>query len=455
MGSVFPLTPDQLALFPSYLAEYKRAGLLTETIDPARAALAVKEAYRCAGRREPSLFLFLSSPLAGMIAAYLISDAKNWRAVTEVARGMAGSGSARVEAFRAQIPPASLRDWPLVVWVTVLTQLSAALVYRPDRARWAEILLPEGAGPSLASAIKEEPRTRFWREVALETRGGWPDCWDQLWASVPAGAFGEMRTHMTRVDAGIWSPVQSELWETLAGIEAQARADARESAFAAEEAWAHSHGCGYGSQDADWLSWFAFWSKEAGLKCGRQLYGLRAVNGACGWWWPFENVCVVTDRPAEIYLDVEGRLHNATGPAIRYRDGFGVYAWKGRRVEREVLLGAVTVERIEEERNAEIRRILVERYGASAYVRDAGAVEVASDEYGTLYRKDQEGDEPIFVVKVICPTTGHEYFLGVDPAAYGGSAALSARAAVASTWRRGDGSLAFKSPADYSPEVET
>ena len=72
-----------------------------------------------------------------------------------------------------------------------------------------------------------------------------------------------------------------------------------------------------------------------------------------------------------------------------------------------------------------------------------------------LYRKEQEGDEPIYAVKVICATTGNEYFLGVDPAAYGGKAGTNAWAAVASTWRRGDNSLAFRSPEEYSPEVET
>jgi hypothetical protein len=215
------------------------------------------------------------------------------------------------------------------------------------------------------------------------------------------------------------------------------------------------HCCGYGSQDADWLSWFAFWAKEAGLRCGRQLYGLRAVNEECGWWWPFERACVVSDRPSEIHLDSRERLHRADSPAIRYRDGFAVYAWSGRRVERSVILDAVTVERIEAERNAEVRRILVERYGAQRYVRDAGATEVAVDEWGVLYRKDQEGDEPIYVVKVVCATTGNEYYLGVDPEAYGGRAGSSARAAVASTWRKADNSLAFRSPEEYSPDVQT
>jgi hypothetical protein len=435
MGSGFSLSPEQLALFPSYIADYKRVGLLTETIDPKRAVLAVKMAYRCAGRREPSFFIFLSSPLAGMIGAYLISEPEAWRMMTR------------------KIAPAGLSGWPLEVWTAIVYQLALFLSSRDRRVWGGESFLVDGAGASLAMALKEEPRTRFWREVVVETRGEWPANWDALWASVAPHTFQEMRIHIARVDTGIWSPIQNEIWETLAAIEVDSAPTP--FFFPAERVWALSHACGYGSQDADWLSWFAFWSKEAGLKCGRQLYGLRAVNEACGWWWPFENVCIVTDRPAEIHFDAADRLHSAAAPALRYRDGFGVYAWRGRRVERGVVAEPVTVGRIERERNAEIRRILVERYGAPNYVRDAGATEIAADEWGVLYRKDQEGDEPIYVVKVICATTGQDYFLGVDPAAYGGRAGMNARAAVASTWRRGDNSLAFKSPEEYSPEVET
>jgi hypothetical protein len=452
-GFSLSLSPEQLALFPSYIGNYKRMGLLTETIDPERAALALKEAYRCAGKREPSLFLFFPSPLAGMIAAYLISNPESWKRMTVAA---VCEGLEAIETLR-ESAPADLADWPLAVWTSITAQLATVLAYRPDRARWDEILLPEGVGASLATAIKEDPRTRFWKEMPEETRGGWPGNWDALWASVGPNTFQEMRAHITQVDVGIWSPVQNEIWETLLAIEQETlnRNGGGGIAFSAERAWVQSHGCGYGSQDADWLSWFAFWSKEMALKCGRQLYGLRAVNETCGWWWPFENVCIVTDRPAAIHFDAEGRLHSAAVPALLYRDGFGVYAWKGRRVERGVLMEPVTVERIEAERNAEIRRILVERYGASNYVRDAGATEIAADEWGVLYRKDQEGDEPIYVVKVICTTTGNEYFLGVDPEAYGGRAGTNVRAAVASTWRRRDNSLAFKSPEEYSPEVET
>ncbi len=175
----------------------------------------------------------------------------------------------------------------------------------------------------------------------------------------------------------------------------------------------------------------------------------------CGWWWPFSRAVIITDRPCALHFDAMNRGHNADGPAILYRDGFAVYMWHGRRVDKSVICDPVTIERIDKEANAEIRRILIERYGSTKYVKDSGSVLVHADDFGTLYRKDEPGDDSIYAVNVICPTTGREYMLGVDPESYDGLAGKNAKAAVASTWRLDSGELAFKRPEEYAPLVET
>ena len=79
-----------------------------------------------------------------------------------------------------------------------------------------------------------------------------------------------------------------------------------------------------------------------------------------------------------------------------------------------------------------------------------------TDDFGTLYRKEQAGDEPIYAVNVICPTTGREYFIGIDPKAYGGRAGKEAKAAVASTWRDDETKeLVFAAPEEYCWDQHT
>ena len=107
---------------------------------------------------------------------------------------------------------------------------------------------------------------------------------------------------------------------------------------------------------------------------------------------------------------------------------------------------------IENERNIEIRRVKINRYGQERYLLDSDARIVAEDDFGILYRKTFFDDEPLMMVKVVNSTpepdgTFKDYFLRVDPNAYGGL--KTARAAVASTWRHKDGSLVFENPEDY------
>lgn len=84
------------------------------------------------------------------------------------------------------------------------------------------------------------------------------------------------------------------------------------------------------------------------------------IAKTCMWWWPFTKVCIVSDRPAAIVLDEQERLHNETGPAIAFRDGYGVYAWRDITVPKEWIENrdsldtatALAVENVEQRRAA-------------------------------------------------------------------------------------------------------
>lgn len=75
---------------------------------------------------------------------------------------------------------------------------------------------------------------------------------------------------------------------------------------------------------------------------------------------------------------------------------------------------------IDGERNAEVRRVMIERIGLERYILESGAKEVARDDVGVLYRKEQVEDEPILTVKVRNNTpepdgSVKDYFLRVPP----------------------------------------
>ena len=81
------------------------------------------------------------------------------------------------------------------------------------------------------------------------------------------------------------------------------------------------------------MGFYDFFRRHFGL--AEKASGLAEVTQTCGWVWPFSSAVIITDRPSVIAFDGEKRLHCGTGPAIKYRDGFAVYAWHGTRIPAE------------------------------------------------------------------------------------------------------------------------
>jgi hypothetical protein len=129
----------------------------------------------------------------------------------------------------------------------------------------------------------------------------------------------------------------------------------------------------FGQHDAHWVARFAQLTRVS--PAARAQFGLWAeITRSCGWWWPREGRCVIAERPSAIRLednDGETRLHCADGPAVLFRDGWAVYAWHGTRVPSWVIENP-TVELVAAERNIEVRRCAIERWGWAEFIAEAG-----------------------------------------------------------------------------------
>ncbi|MFF0528108.1 DUF6745 domain-containing protein [Nocardia amikacinitolerans] len=170
-----------------------------------------------------------------------------------------------------------------------------------------------------------------------------------------------------------------------------------------------------GQHDAAWLSAF-------GTEPGEPLAAAASVAREAGWWWPYEKIAVISERPTALHRDEAGRLDNGDGPALAYADGFALFAWRGMPIPAEFLddLRALTPERIRAEENAELRRVMLEYYGYDRYLDESGARPIHRDETGVLWRIELDGDEDVVMVEVINSTpepdgTSRTYWLRVPP----------------------------------------
>lgn len=122
--------------------------------------------------------------------------------------------------------------------------------------------------------------------------------------------------------------------------------------------------------------------------------------------------------------------------------------WRGVPVTAQVAFFPETLKGpdILAERNAEVRRVMIERVGFEKFAREVKAQVLDSDtDRGgerKLLRIPLENDEPIVLVSLICPSTSRQYLVRVPPDT------KTCHQAVA--WTAG-----FDEPAAYAPLQET
>jgi hypothetical protein len=140
------------------------------------------------------------------------------------------------------------------------------------------------------------------------------------------------------------------------------------------------------------------------------------------WWFPYDGIVLCSERHNILSVDDQGRLHSNNGQSVGYTDGWGLWSWHGVNVSREIIESPdnITVKQIESEQNAEVRRVMIERYGQALYLQDSGAKLLHQDNLGKLWSKEVLNDEPIVMVEVQNSTpepdgTFKNYFLRVPP----------------------------------------
>ncbi|MEO3784470.1 DUF6745 domain-containing protein [Actinocorallia sp. B10E7] len=349
--------------------------------DRPRAEAGVRAAYTAAGLTPPARFLWVSSPAAGALLSVLLRPDRSALRVVLLAApslrsllpaepsALLGPASATSSGGPGQDAPRSMESW--LSWLSETT-----------------------AGASVRESVRTSPweRERAAAHAELGPRG-----WAEAWSRTGAFTWDRVNELVTRLRRAIGALGDPE--DPHGPLLRAATLDAV-----------------LGQHDAPWLELFA------SLGRSQPLHGLAEVAASAGWWWPYENLVILSERPAELHRDEPGRLHNGAGPALAYPDGFALHAWRGMPIPPGFLetLSGLTAHRILDEENAELRRVMLEHFGYDDYLREVGARPLHKDETGVLWRIDLPGDEPVVMVEVINSTpepdgTYRTYYLRVPP----------------------------------------
>ena len=398
------LSAQQLALLADVRDQWLAVGLAAASADRPQAERGARLAYQAAGLPVPPLVLWLRSPLEGVLG------------LTTLRR--------------------KFQRLPLRHLNPVQNQL----------------------GPRVKSNVDDQIKNRVGDQVEHQVLD---QVWDQVSSverEIRTKVGGQLRDQITDQDEGLPTDLTDQVRKQVEDqIEAQVghrqadhllghrrRLAGREDLHAATL---------LGQHDAVQLAFYdAF--RRLGIGAADRLEGLMAVARAAGWWWAFRGLVVLTERPCHLHRDREGRLHGDSGPALLYPDGFGIWAWHGVRVPREVIERRLEPGRIARESNVEVHRVMIERYGLERYLRAVDATkldEVHEPPFpglldARLWRAEIVGDEPLCMVELVNSTpepdgSARSYMLRVPPDVQ------TAHQAVAWTWGMAEH--------EYHPAVES
>jgi uncharacterized protein DUF6745 len=104
---------------------------------------------------------------------------------------------------------------------------------------------------------------------------------------------------------------------------------------------------------------------------------------------PYAEEVFVIRPPVYVRRNEQGAIHCEDDFAIKYRNGDGVCAWRGTRVESYIIMEPekITMEDIDKTRdNVEIRQLKIEKFGRGRWLTEQNATMVDVDTRGNITR---------------------------------------------------------------------
>ncbi len=387
MSKIEKLTAAQTAKLAEYRDEWIAIGLSTAPADREKSEAAIVAAYAIA-KLPPPKIVWCGSPLSQGLTRAIILDQ---------------SVAASVRASVRDSVGASVRD------------LIGASVSNP---------VMDSITASVGASVRDSVRASVNESICDMV-------WDPVWASVWASVRASVRAS---VWVSVWNSVGDSVWRSVGDSLGYELMDSiGDSVWDAcwdigtdslSESISDSVSqSGYGQHDAGWLALCAYFRDVVGLtEQVAPLAGLIEQARHSGWYLAHEKICWISERHNLLCRDERGRLHNLSGPAVAYPDGWAIYAVHGVRVPATIIEHPerITADKILAQQNTEVQRVMLEVMGHDRFLSDAEAKPISTDSAGELFRIDLPYDEELVLVRVVNATAEpngefKRYILRVPP----------------------------------------
>ena len=423
MNQINKLTPEQESLIPAFQDKWRAITLSTQPIDYEKAKVAVKSVYAAMGKKEPEI-RFFSSPnaikfetlvqdphqLAQQLGAPLLMMPLSLELLEQLPNQNKHLQELWVELQQKWQPSEQAQSLQSIF--PVMNALIQELGRDLSQQEWDKL-------SQLQEQLREQFLKDLWEQQQEQMR-------EQL-SKQPGGDF------LLQLGDSLWSQLGEPLWKNLGEPIVNEIAN---QPFIQE--WGQEFkqlstpwlqivdGIGFGYSilrpniDISYVDQIDFCISV--LKCEhdqKKWSALQSLITDCGWVFPFEKICIVCDRPTKLSFDDQSRLHAEGEAAIQFSDSYSLYAYQGVNLPEKygrLHPNQWRAEWLLSEHNAELRRVLIQGIGYGRICQELNAIELDSwREYTLLLISSNIDVEPIYLLKMTCPSTGHIHALRVPP----------------------------------------
>ena len=415
MLQIEDLTATQTGQLQAYRDRWWQKLTSTQTLDRVKAEAAVGRAYEAVGLRVPEIHFF-AGPLEfrnDLQSQPLSQRLSEWGAPIV----QFPLGKRLADELRGQLSPA--------LWVDLVEQLNAMGLAEFSLAMYSAVFGPvvtEFAGTQEPVSL-HQPFTEDWlAQIADHQWQAQGQFWKEELRRQPGGDW------LVSMGESLWDLAQPlNQWvddEVMTPLREDPLIQELETGVRQIVGFFSLFGLGFEALEVSSTEFYAVL-----LDYGHDVLGcsldesrwaaLRSLYTDCGPILTFDKACVVFERPTTLSFDQEGRMHGEGEPAIAFDDGYGQYCFQG--VHLPPKYGAVhpnlwKADWILQEPNAEFRRILIVGIGYSRICQELDAVVLDTWREYTLLRIDQPIDlEPVFLLKMTCPSTNSIHATRVPP----------------------------------------
>jgi len=290
------LTKAQIARIPEYVEKWYRIAHSTQPADRGMAQEALRLLYADAGLEPPTEFLWMDSPLHG---ARMSVDTYDFVGVHD---------NFEWPDYDTDEGPLHQLASPYIL--NFLAREIGGKVQTPQASCPQGESLCNAPGLHVVQDIDGNPALEETDELTVVN-------WSQISEDQMHGRSHKLLLPDEELSAGVWN---------------QIGADLRGEGLNCPTHW------GYG-QHSTHLAMLDYLVEVCEIACSQELRGAFLLAQSCGFWWPYHDRVLLTERPRLLRLDSQGRPHCDTGPALQYPDSWGVWAWHGAFFARQEFEG--------------------------------------------------------------------------------------------------------------------